>query len=1058
MSKRKLLAILVLTSLVLSLVPIFNFPLPVAADVLATSKETYIRQNLPTSTYSGNYYQIWDKTGSTQRGLVEFDISSIPDGATITEATLEMYYEEYHTSDPVGKILMVYKVTRTDWVEGQACWNDYKTGTTWTTGGGDYDTSLNASTIIPETYSWMSWDILDIVNDAYGGTDKVELLIRYQTEGLGSGDGICQIENSAPNSPKLTILYGSSPSIETEAASSITSSTAVLNSEILSDGEGVVSVRFGWGESSEAVIEDYASYEVVDGTYTTGQHPYLGITDLSGNTTYYFRVEGTNDIHSFDDDVTSTIVDSLGTLYFSNDQIRGKLHYVGGRYWAFYGSYYKTSTDGITWTSATACTSGSIWLDGNFFHQSYISSDNVYYRRGQWDTDGTIAWDITYDTGANARTNSADICTDSEGYPWITYRGTDEYVYAMKSSVKDGTWATESGFPDLLSGDANAGYYSSIEPLLDGEVAVLWQKCITPTKCKVWDGDSWGSEEVAIDELVADMRDFHTLSYEGKVYAAGYAATGRWVNIRDVNGNWGTEELVSDMGGAATMPTLCLDTEWDILYCFWNNANISPNIYYKTRVAGEWSTNYTLWIDETTDGMDNSQSNIMATRYATNGTVAITYGTETLDTTPYKIKFAEMIGTGSSVLGDELSFITSSAPPAVPTVSTGSAAGETQSSATIQGSITSMGDESTVYVYFQWGLTTGYEKSPTAEQTKIAIGGFSASLSSLSASTLYYYRAVLRYGSTYVYGTQGNFTTLATSGSPGMDEPDAFLIESAEVFGNYMTDVSGDQLYVVSYKIVYDVGTPTQNINDFFILQILDGGTLRAQGTLPSWGYGPASLYLSSSAALTWGGSYTVRIIGRADMWDTPPEATQELSSSNWMGTNLDYLDEWVLTLAERMGTFDDTTYLTYVPGYDYILNAAGGAKFEKAIPNLRAIRPDLFSSGGSPVDLPTDVPSDRSGELITNLGPEVMDYLDALGEYTGGISGETVGTIIWLAIAFLVLGGLGFSGKPILALTVILPEIIGGVYLGIMPISVVITLGVLAILGATWQLVLKGV
>lgn len=672
MIKHRILSSLVVAILMLSMLAVLAPSVWAASEEIGETQATYIRQNTPTATYSGNYFHIWDKSASAHRGLIRFDLSSIPAGTAITSATLEMYYQDkMGSADPVGKTLMVYKVTRTDWVEGQATWNVYKTGSSWTTAGGDYVTSspAGAGSVVPGSFGWMEWDVLDLVNDAFGDTDSLELLIRFQTEGVSGTDSLAELVCTGANAPKLTIVYSSLPTIETDPATLVTFTTARLHSDVVDGGESSVVVRFGWGETSESDILDYDHYYQLPSTYAVGATPYLDVTGLTSDTLHYFRAEATNFVKYFDEDTYSTVATGLTSSLYSDWQFRGKVQYAGGRYWVWYFDgedslpptdwYFKTSADdGATWSAATACLGGSIWLDGGYFHQAYVSGTDIYYRRGTWAADGTIAWGASHDTGVNGRARSADITIDSDGYPWVTYRDTGEYVAAMKSSVKDGTWTTASGHPTRLSADSNAGYYGSIEPMLDGKVAVLWGKCITPVKCKVWDGTSWGSEEVAIDEAVGDQRDFDTLSYGDTVYAAGYAANGIWVNIRDEDGTWGTEEHVYYAGGGTTLPALSLDTEWDILYCFWNRVDTAPNIYFKARVNGVWDTDPVLWKDETTDGMGNSQSNIMAIRYAVDNFVAVAYGTETADASPYKVKFAGTYGAGASDLGDELTFST----------------------------------------------------------------------------------------------------------------------------------------------------------------------------------------------------------------------------------------------------------------------------------------------------------------------------------------------------------------------------------------------------------------
>jgi hypothetical protein len=86
------------------------------------------------------------------------------------------------------------------------------------------------------------------------------------------------------------------PSILTMDASAVAGTSARLNSGLASDGNDDCIVTFGWGLTSASAVGAYDSYEVVSGTYNSGDYPYLDVTGLLPGHTYYFRVMATNDI------------------------------------------------------------------------------------------------------------------------------------------------------------------------------------------------------------------------------------------------------------------------------------------------------------------------------------------------------------------------------------------------------------------------------------------------------------------------------------------------------------------------------------------------------------------------------------------------------------------------------------------------------------------------------------------------------------------------------------------------------------------------------------------
>jgi len=182
--------------------------------VQPSAKDTRLEQNHPDSAYGSDVsLNIADREGISYHPILEFDVSELPADQTLLSATLELYYYAYIADDPVGKAVLAYKLTRTDWVEAQATWNIYKTGSNWTTPGGDYVTSDpdGGTTDFPADYGWMSWSVLAIVNDAYAGSIPAEFLVRFETEEVpGFTLASFYSNNYTDNTdlcPKLTIVY-----------------------------------------------------------------------------------------------------------------------------------------------------------------------------------------------------------------------------------------------------------------------------------------------------------------------------------------------------------------------------------------------------------------------------------------------------------------------------------------------------------------------------------------------------------------------------------------------------------------------------------------------------------------------------------------------------------------------------------------------------------------------------------------------------------------------------------------------------------------------------------
>lgn len=401
---------------------------------------------------------------------------------------------------------------------------------------------------------------------------------------------------------------------------------------------------------------------------------------------------------------------------------------------------------------------------------------------------------------------------------------------------------------------------------------------------------------------------------------------------------------------------------------------------------------------------------------------------------------------GSYVYGTDNTFNTPG--PNTPIIATGTATNIGDTSATLQGNLTSLGDYTPVYVYFQYGATTSYGVT-TSEQSKTATCTFGQSISGLQPSTTYHFRAVVKYDSNYIYGVDSSFVTSEEDvpGEPGIDPPDILRIDDIKVFSNYFE--SSDQLYVLSYRIIYESGTPILDVSDYFDFQLLDGTTLKAQIPVRSWDYKPGSIYLGVNSALTWEGSYTIKIIGNPNKWETPPECYRNITSGDWQGSDLTQLDTWVISLAQSLQTYYNSEIIIYTTGGQAVLSSQGGVIFNMGIPGLSSQRPHLFSAM-------TEFPQpgweeherEYEGTLVPSeqLGPYLTGMLeDGAGFF--GIEMETFGGMLF-GITYLALAGLiGMVTRPLVGLGLASPVIILGAWFGLIPLGfIMIVTGVVAL------------
>jgi hypothetical protein len=123
----------------------------------ASAQDTFIFSSLPNNSYDTSS-EIQMGLGS-RHGLVKFDLTSIPAGATCTAATLSLWSKNSTAGTQAFDIYMLH-ANVSDWEE-TATWNDYKTSTAWpgSGGGGTSGTDYEADASPPSiTYPVSSAD------------------------------------------------------------------------------------------------------------------------------------------------------------------------------------------------------------------------------------------------------------------------------------------------------------------------------------------------------------------------------------------------------------------------------------------------------------------------------------------------------------------------------------------------------------------------------------------------------------------------------------------------------------------------------------------------------------------------------------------------------------------------------------------------------------------------------------------------------------------------------------------------------------------------------------
>lgn len=209
------------------------------------------------------------------------------------------------------------------------------------------------------------------------------------------------------------------------------------------------------------------------------------------------------------------------------------------------------------------------------------------------------------------------------------------------------------------------------------------------------------------------------------------------------------------------------------------------------------------------------------------------------------------------------------------------------------------------------------------------------------------------------------------------------------------------------------------------------------QRQLKYCGYRPGCIYLSAQTVenMDWGGNhYDIQIEG---MFAPNPYYRRHIESSDWVGDDLDKLDDWCISSAQDMGVAvnaSEGAWLYVTTGPDgYVLNSDGCAVFENGIPGLGNERGDQLCVVGVEWVHPdwdanignmsyNDWLADQWDEAV---GPEIAGLWTDVGDYFG-VGGR------WIGMACVIIG---FIFLAMWSKTIAFGIILAGTVIGIFPL-----------------------
>ncbi len=197
--KRKLFVAVLSLIIILSFLCIERTYALNSQTTLKPTDDTYVDSSNPTSNYGGQNYLYSMNYGGFKMIWLKFDLSSIPSGATVNVASLQLY---------------TLTVTETVNIDSYSCSNNSWNELTLTYSSmTNYNTSPTDSAVVATSSKWYSWNVADLVRNALNSNSKSVTIVLIQPLPTTSYSKTTFYSKENPvyfgkdYSPKLTISW-----------------------------------------------------------------------------------------------------------------------------------------------------------------------------------------------------------------------------------------------------------------------------------------------------------------------------------------------------------------------------------------------------------------------------------------------------------------------------------------------------------------------------------------------------------------------------------------------------------------------------------------------------------------------------------------------------------------------------------------------------------------------------------------------------------------------------------------------------------------------------------
>jgi hypothetical protein len=178
-------------------------------------KDAYIKEDKVDERRGGDSeLRVKSENGHLNRSLLQFDLSSLPSGASVSSATLSLYVKDASG----GAVTINARSVTNSWVESEVTWKarNKAANLLWTTAGGDFGAVVSSTSVDNTKDVWRSWNVTSLAANwvATPASNYGVILEAAVTDPKTEKKFKSSDDGTATERPKLEVCYTTGVTIQ----------------------------------------------------------------------------------------------------------------------------------------------------------------------------------------------------------------------------------------------------------------------------------------------------------------------------------------------------------------------------------------------------------------------------------------------------------------------------------------------------------------------------------------------------------------------------------------------------------------------------------------------------------------------------------------------------------------------------------------------------------------------------------------------------------------------------------------------------------------------------